>query len=433
MAHREAVPSPWLTRRTFGWALYDVASSTYAALVPPFFGLYFVALAGAGNPAAGAWGAVAGVSLVVAGVLSPLAGARADRTGHWLGILALATAVCVVAVLLLPAAASHGLLPAAAAFLIAQVGYTLATSMYDSYVVDIAPASHRGRVSGIGWALGLLGGIAAIVGALWLMRGVPPAAQVQRLGDAFVLCGVLFAVLALPGLAGLRGLRAVVPSVPTSGAWPGASLRAVGATLREWRRHRVALRVLTAFFLINDVMVTIVFFIAIVVRDRFGLDVEGVLWLSLLFHVIAIPSTVAFGMLADRGGARRSMAVMCTLLAGAILLLAFGRAAWSPVLAIVLLGLVFASIQAVFRSLYAGLVPLDKAAELFGFNSIAGRLSAALGPLLFGAAVAVLGSQTWALCLLLVPLAAGVALLFSADLPPAAADGGFTPAAARAR
>jgi UMF1 family MFS transporter len=127
------------------------------------------------------------------------------------------------------------------------------------------------------------------------------------------------------------------------------------------------------------------------------------------------------------------MAVMCTLLAGAILLLAFGRAAWSPVLAIVLLGLVFSSIQAVFRSLYAGLVPLDKAAELFGFNSIAGRLSAALGPLLFGAAVAVLGSQTWALCLLLVPLAAGVALLFSADLPPTAAEGGFTPAAARAR
>lgn len=433
MARRDPDPSPWLNRRTFGWALYDIASSTYAALVPAYFGLYFVALAGTGASAAGAWGAVAAASLVAAGLLSPLVGAQADRTGRWLRTLVLATAACVIAVLLLPTAAATGLPAAVAAFLIAQVGYTLATSVYDSYVIDIAPATQRGRVSGLGWALGMLGGIAAILGALWLMHGVPPEAQVQRLGAAFMLSGALFAVLALPGIAGLRGLRTKGHPIESPEVGLEASLRAVAATLRDWRQHRTALRVLTAFFLINDVMVTIVFFIAIVVRDRFGLDIAGLLKLSLLLHLIAIPSTVLFGMLADRGGARQTLAVMCTLLAVAILLLAIGRETWSAVLAVALLGLVFSSIQAVFRSLYAGLVPLDKAAELFGFNSISGRLSAALGPLLFGAAVTVLGSQAWALVLLLIPLAAGIGLLYTADLPPAFTEGGLAPTAARAR
>ncbi|MBE7524431.1 MAG: MFS transporter [Burkholderiales bacterium] len=107
---------------------------------------------------------------------------------------------------------------------------------------------------------------------------------------------------------------------------------------------------------------------------------------------------------------------MCAALSAAILLLAFGHADWVPVAAIVLLGLVYGSIQAVFRSLYASLVPPGQAAEMFGFNAVAGRLSAALGPLVFGVAAALFGSQTWALCLLLLPLAAGAWLLATAGL-----------------
>ncbi|MFM2447349.1 MAG: hypothetical protein RI936_1796, partial [Pseudomonadota bacterium] len=90
---------------------------------------------------------------------------------------------------------------------------------------------------------------------------------------------------------------------------------------------------------------------------------------------------------------------------------AFGHGTWVPALAAVLLGLIFGALQAVFRSLYASLVPPRQAAELFGFNAVAGRLSAAIGPLIFGAASSMLGGPTWALCLLLVPLAAGALLL----------------------
>jgi UMF1 family MFS transporter len=87
--------------------------------------------------------------------------------------------------------------------------------------------------------------------------------------------------------------------------------------------------------------------------------------------------------------------------------------------AVVLLGLIFGSLQAVFRSLYASLVPPQRAGELFGFNAVAGRLSAAVGPLIFGIASAAFGGPTWALVLLLVPLAAGVALLGRAQTGPA--------------
>jgi UMF1 family MFS transporter len=272
----------------------------------------------------------------------------------------------------------------------------------------------------------LFGGIVAIAAALLLARGQPPAEQVSRLGAVFVVAGSLFAVLALPGFAGLRGLR----SSPTSSSIdaPGvfASLRAVGSTLRRWRDHRRALQVLVSYFLINDVLVTIHFFVAIVVSARFGLTVEGLLWLSLLFHLIAIPSTVLFGTLADRWGPKPTVLAMCATLVAAMLLLAFGSADWVPRTAVALLGLVVASIQAVFRGLFASVVPQAQAAELFGFNAIAGRLSEALGPLIFGAATAAFGSNTWALCLLILPLVAGAWLLATTDLAGSHATGALS-------
>ena len=70
----------WLTRRVAAWALYDVASSSYIALVPTFFGLYYVTVVAADLPlATSRWGSVAALALVVAGLLAPFAGALADE------------------------------------------------------------------------------------------------------------------------------------------------------------------------------------------------------------------------------------------------------------------------------------------------------------------------------------------------------------------
>lgn len=395
--------------------MYDVASSPYVALVPSFFGLYFVANVAAGSSGSGYWGLAAAVSVGLTGLLAPLTGAYADRTARWIVVLTTTTVLCVIGTLALPLASAHGALAAAAAFVCAQVGYSLAISLYDSYVVDVAPARYRSQVSGFGWALGLVGGMSAILLAIWMMRGIPAGEQVGRLGAVFVMVGLIFAMLAVPGVGGLRGLRVPAAALTRKGALV-ASARSVVSTLLAWRAHRPVLQVLVAFFLINDVLVTIQFFIVIVLSGRFGLTVEGMLWLSLLFSAIAIPATLLGGLAADQKGGRRVLVLMCLGLGGAVALLAVGTGDWVPVAVVVLLGLVFAPIQANFRALYASLVPPQRAAEMFGFHVVAGRLSAAIGPLLFGAVAAWLGGNTLALLLLLLPLGTGVVLLLRADL-----------------
>lgn len=403
--------------RTWRWSLFDVASSTFFAIVPPFFGLYFLAVVAPAYPGSVAyWGLLVATAIVLAGLLAPIVGAYADRSGRWLGVIAAATAVCVGATLLLPLAERGHALVACAGFLVAQVAYTLATNVYDSLVVDVAPAGRRGFASGLGWGLGLCGGLVAILMALAVVRGSPASGQMESLGRMFMYAAALFGVLAVPALLALRGLRSARTVARRSSERPlAASIDDVIATLRDWRRHRQTLRVLASFFLINDVLVTLQFFITILLSTRFSLTVGGLLQLSLVFHAIAIPSTIGAGVLADRWNGRRMLTAMSAVLAVAVLLLALSTRPWVPLVAVALLALVFGSMQAVFRSLYASLVEGDRAAEFFGFNSCAGRLSAAIGPLIFGAAAALLGGQSLALFFLLVPLAAGVALLVWAD------------------
>ena len=408
----------WLTRPVLTWSLYDFASSTFAALVPTFFGLYFVTTVAADLSGAQVrWGAIASLALALAGALSPFVGAWADRRGRWLALLTGTTALCIVATMSMVSAGRGDVFRAAAAFIAAQVGYTLAVAIYDSLLVRVARPTHVGRVSAFGWTVGFGGGIIALLAALGVMHWVPADAQPAQLKDVFMIAGLLYAAFAVPGLLGLRHLASIPPHSPTTSSTVREVYVSVMNTLRHWRRHRDVFRFLVAFYLINDVLVTILFFIAIIFRTRFGLSIEGLLWLALLYHLLASPATLAFGHAADRWGQRMAIYVMTVILSAAILLLAFGAGKIVPIVVVVLLGLVYGSIQSVCRSLLALLVAPHQAGELFGFNAIAGRLSAALGPLIFGAAAAASGSDTAALLLLLVFLLAGAVVLSSLHLP----------------
>ncbi len=408
----------WLTRPVLAWAFYDVASSAFAAVVPTFFGLYFVSVIAGDRPGAqGQWGAIASVALALSGVLAPFVGAWADQRGRWLGLLAAATATSIAATIAMPTTSPGGLLWAALLFITAMVGYTLAVAIYDSLLGRVAAPTHAGRVSGFGWSIGFIGGIVALVGSIALTHGLPTGTQAAHLPYAFLLSGLLFAVCAFPGVLGLRDLARPRPTDRGPAPGIGAAYASVINTLRNWREQRETFRFLIAFYLFNDVLVTIVFFIVIVMRARFGLTVEGLLGLTLLYHVIAAPATLAFGHAADRWGPRRVIYFQVAILGVSLLLLAFGTGTVTPVLVICLLGLVYGSLQAVCRSLFSLLVRPEKSGELFGFNAVAGRLSAALGPLFFGVVAAITESETAALVSLLAFLIAGAAVLSTVRIP----------------
>lgn len=403
----------WLSRRTLAWASYDVASSTYLGVVPiVLFPIYFRTVLAPGEAGAFYWGLTVAVALVVAGLSAPFLGMFADRTGRRWPLLAAATLACCLAIASLSLIGPNTGLALALAFVVAHAGYLIATSLYESYLPHIARPSQSGRISSFGWAIGFLGGVLAILAVLPLAGAGTGPDNLDRYRMSFLVVAAMFALLAVPALWGLR--RIVERPQQRQ---PQANPLSIRRTLASWRDQREVVKVLLAFYLINDGMVTISVFAANYFRTRFGTSVEQLLILLLAYHAVALPATLTFGVLADRWTHRKAIALTLSIWVAALTLMAFGNGAWVPAVAVALLGLVYGSTNAMMRSLLSHMVPAERAAEFFGFNTLAGRLSAAAGPLLFGLIVTATGSQRVALGSVLLFIGAGAAVLAAVKVP----------------
>ena len=403
----------WLDRRVAGWALYDVASSTYIAIIPTIFPILFATVVMGGAPGSDVrFALLAALSLLVAGVATPLIGAMADR-GRLLAWLVAATAACCAATAAMPGLSAGTVLLAGLAFLAAQSGYTVAMALYESMLPRLASASTMALVSSFGWACGMLGGIISLLAALALVQGRP---ETEALSLVFVVPAAAFALLSVPALL---VLRRIAPRPP---AGPGFSIRQAGRAvlddLRAWRSHRNSARFLLAYLLINDGSVTVVLVATLYIRAKFGTTLEDMLKLILLYHVIAAPATLAWGAVANRIGLPRTIHLNLAVWIGAIVIMIFAAGDWAPWAIAGALGSVVASTNALCRALFARLVPGGRAAEFFGFNAVVGRMSAALGPLVYAAVSGATGSASAGLLTTLAFLLAGGYVLAGVDASP---------------
>ena len=93
----------------------------------------------------------------------------------------------------------------------------------------------------------------------------------------------------------------------------------------------------------------------------------------------------------------------------------------------IVLALVLGGAQAISRSLFAQMIPASREAEYFGFYEIAARGTSWLGPLAFGIANQVFGSQRIAILSLIAFFLIGIALLVPLRVKQAMIDAGNDP------
>ena len=371
------------------------------------FAIYFTSFVAAGHPfAEGLWSLAVAVPLIIAGLLSPWLGAIADSTGQRRRMLGAATLICALASALMSRLGQGDIAAGMLLFIIAQLAYLLATALYNSYLPRISTPGSTARISGLAWGLSYLGGIACFLLCLPFIRSGIVAGNETHFANAFWVTAGFLLVLGIAATLGLPADEAGNRKKETTHPY-----RRLWNTVSGWRQNRDIPKFLLAYYLINDAVVTVIYFTAIFLTTIFGLGVQQVLILSLLFQVIAIPSTIFFGWLGDRWSQRGT--VYLTLIIWFVLLglMGFAEGEHAPLAIVITLGLVLGSTQSLLRSMYAQMVPPDQSGEYFGFHALAGRASSALGPLIFGLVSTMAGSQRMAMLSLGLFLLAGAMLL----------------------
>jgi UMF1 family MFS transporter len=143
---------------------------------------------------------------------------------------------------------------------------------------------------------------------------------------------------------------------------------------------------------------------------------------------VAIPGALAFGRLAERIGAKRSLMIN---LAVWVAVVVYAFAALDTIDELWALGLVVALVlggsQALSRSLFSQMIPASREAEYFGFYEIAARGTSWLGPVTFAIVNQIVGSQRQAILSLIAFFVIGLVLLVPVKVRQAMIDAGQDP------
>jgi MFS transporter, UMF1 family len=427
-------------RAVWSWALFDFANSPFATLVVTFvYATYFTqAIAADVISGTALWSRGVTVTALVVAISSPLLGALADRGGYRKLFVVLAVIVCAAATTALYGVLPGQVLLALALFVVANVAFEFAEVFYNAFLPDIAAPEHVGRVSGLGWGLGYIGGCLALAVALvTLVQTQEPwfgfATEAgENIRATNLLVAVWFVLFSLPMFFFVKedksrvspGGRVVVDTF--------AQLR---DTFTQIKRHRQTVRFLLARLLYNDGLVTVWAFGGIYAAGTFGFTIPEVIVFGLVANLTAGIGAVAMGYLDDRIGGKRTIVISLLGLIGATLIamLAVSRV-WFWVAGI-LLGIFAGPNQSASRSLMARFVPHDAENEFFGFFAFSGKLTAFVGPFLLGLLTSISGSQRIGVSAVIVLFIAGLVVLLAVDeregsrvrtpLPPAAAPGGI--------
>ncbi len=415
-------------RAVAAWCLYDWANSAFPTVIITFvFATYFTK-ALAPDPVRGTelWGLGASIAGLLVALGGPVLGAIADRGGRRKPWLAAFTGLCVLASGLLWFAAPGADWMVAALVLVgvATVAEEFSQIMYNAMLKTLAPASHIGRISGWGWGVGYAGGLMCLIVALvaFVQNPLWPTDAAQNVRATCLLVAVWFAVFSLP-------IFIFVPDQPAKNIKTGQAVREGLAQLWHgltFAAARPAIwRFLLARMLYADGLATLFAFGGIYAAGTFGLTFEQILLFGIVLNVTAGLGALGFAWVDDGLGAKPTILISLTALIGlgtALLLVEDTTLFWLLGAA---LGIFVGPAQAASRSLMTHLSPPEMAGEMFGLFAVSGRVTAFLGPLLFGLMTGAFASQRAGMAVVVGLLLAGALILLTVRPPHRSAPASF--------
>lgn len=419
-----SAPAPAASRaERIAWTLYDFANSGYTTVVlTTVFNAYFVAVvAGGAGLSSGAatflWTASVAAGNVIVLLTAPIAGAIADRHGWKKRLLILSSLGCVTSMILLGFVRDADLVASVVLLVLSLVMFATGENLIAAFLPEITSDERFGRLSGYGWGVGYLGGMATLAFCLayitWAQNeGQSPA---QFIPVTLWITAAVFAIAALPTFLLLRER-----TLPTSPA-PGGSLLADGFgqvrdTLRHARRFPDLFRFLTALVVFQAGVSTVIVVAAIYAQEELALSSDALIFMVMVVNATAAAGAFAIGHLQDRMGSSRALSLaLCVWILAIVLVLAADtrRDIW---LAANLVGLAMGASQSAARALIGRFTPAGRAGEFFGLWGLASRCAAILGPATYGAVGwLAAGDQRVALLSTLIFFVAGLALLSTVD------------------
>ena len=372
---------PSSSRRRWLWYLYDVGNSAYAAVVIlAIYAAYFKGHVVGGAEGSRLWGISVGIAMLVVALISPVLGVIADHTGQKKRFLSYFTALSVTCTALLYFVQKGDILLGMVLFILAEIGYRGGQVFYNSLLPEVAEQDEIGRVSGNGWAIGLMGGIVCLFLVLAMVT-LNEGTWIVRI--SLVVTAIYFAVFAAPLFLWFQEKEGENKLLPGENVF-SIAFNKLRHTIRSVRDHREFVKYIVAFLIYNDGILMAINFAAIFGAVMFGLDQQQIILFMILIQFTSVIGAYVSGWIADKRSGKASLVIFLLLMIGSVVGLFVVESVAGFYVIGGIAGLALSSVQAVSRAMVGALAPPGRSAEFYGFFAVAGRTSSFIGPTIYG-------------------------------------------------
>lgn len=387
-----------LNKTVLSWAAWDWGSAAFNAVATTFvFSVYLTSgLFVDSDEATSALGIGLAIAGFVIALLAPITGQRADRRGKgtfWLGVNTFIVVGLTAAMFFVRPDSPLG--PAGALWLgIALLGlgnifFEFASVNYNAMLGRISAPHNMGRISGLGWGAGYVGGIVLLL-ILFVGFIHPEVGWFGVTGEdglnirvAMLLAAAWFGLSAIPVLFAVRGRAFETPQADDQHESIVTSYKLLWRTVKRlWKESPNIIHFLIASAIFRDGLAGVFTFGAVIAAGTFGFSKSEVLIFGVAANVVAGVATIGFGALDDKFGPKAVILlslVSMVLAGGAVFVFHNGGSKVFWVFGLILCIFVGPA-QSASRSFLARIIPPGREGEVFGLYATTGRAVSFLAP-----------------------------------------------------
>jgi len=363
------------TLSLLSWASFDFAETFFSAnILSVFFPLWIIKTL-EGQPLH--YSLTYSSSLVISIVLAVIVGRYADKVARRKVFFLIFAGLCGISLLILSQA--EVLLSALIIFFFVNLFYQQSLVLYNSLLLSVSTEETRAFSSGIGVALGYIGGAVG----LYVVSKIAPDES-----SAFILVAIGFFFFSLP-----TGLFVKEKPLRTL----------TGISIKNILKDKPFLLFIISCLFLTEAAHTVILFMSVYLDRVYNLDRHNIVIIIAIAAIIAALSAPLIGKFSDRVGVTVIFKIIFPLWAIAFCIAPFIAITLVYVMGIAF-GLLLATLWTTIRPLLLELSPKEEVATRFAFLSMSERMAAIIGPLWWGMLVEISDYRIATLSLAIFPL-----------------------------
>ncbi|HQI18079.1 MAG TPA: MFS transporter, partial [Leptospiraceae bacterium] len=382
-------------KEIFGWAMFDFANSSYTTvIITVIWGDLFIRLVVGDGPDFRrgnlAFGIALFISYIFCVITGPIFGAIMDFSAAKKKFLFMSYMLTVVSTCSLFLVSPGMEVLGVVLLIISNFGFAAGESFVASFLPSLGEKEELGKISGIAWGIGYLGGLVSVI--LVGLLGSVEIENFERLRYVGPMTGIFFMVAAIPTFLWLRE-PGVAHGLPQGQSYLGVGFARLRQTLSEVKDFRdLGIFFVSLFFASAG--------LSIVISFAFTYGAQVIHWtdatktmMFVITQFTALFGALGFGYLQDKIGAKITymmtlvlwiIAIICIFLTDSIAASLGVKPEQAFLIVGCLAGAGLGATQSAGRALVGVFSPESKAGEFFGLWGLIGKLAAAIG--VFGVA-----------------------------------------------